>query len=60
MTCAKKVIKKKTNIMVGVVCKSPTDALKICLEHHVVADAIKCQQQFEKVIECQRLVRNKQ
>lgn len=53
MTCEKKEKKKKRKKSVGEVCRSTTDALKLCMEHHIVAEAIKCQNQYNKVLECQ-------
>ena len=39
---------------VGEICRGTTDALKKCFEHHIVADAKRCESQYQKVLECQK------
>ena len=53
MTCTQRQQVKKKKVSVGEICRSTTDAFKLCMEHHIVAEAIKCQLQYTKVLECQ-------
>jgi len=53
LTCSQRRVKKVVSVTVGEICRSTTDAFKLCMEHHIVAEAIKCQSQYSKVLECQ-------
>ena len=55
VTCEQKVKKKeKREKTVGEICRVTTDALKKCLEHHIVAEAQRCRDHFDKVLKCQK------
>ena len=58
MTCTQRQQIKKRTVSIGEVCRSTTDAFKICMEHHIVAEALKCQELFTKVLECQSKTSN--
>ena len=54
LTCKlnRKLKPKKTSV--GEICKSTTDSLKKCLDHHIVVNVEKCQTFYDKVVECQK------
>ena len=55
VTCDQQVKRReRRDKSVGEICRGTTDALKKCFEHHLVAEAEKCQAQYKKVLECQR------
>ena len=55
VTCDQQVKKKeRREKTVGEICRTTTDSLKRCLEHHIVAEAERCRVKFEKVLECQK------
>jgi hypothetical protein len=55
VTCDQQVKKQeRLGRTVGEICRGTTDALKQCLEHHIVAEAERCRGKFETVLECQK------
>ena len=53
VSCELKVRRPRAGTTIGEICKPRTDALKSCLSHHLIADATKCSEQFERVVKCQ-------